>query len=100
MLARSLGKYDKSNLMIVGHTDNVGAATYNEDLSQRRARAAAEYLHAQGVNRRIATHGVGEREPIAANTTESGRQQNRRVEVAIYANEALQEQARREAGGR
>ena len=99
-LARSLSKYDESNLMIVGHTDNVGNANYNQDLSERRARAAAQYLAAQGVARRIATHGVGEREPIAANTSDAGRQQNRRVEVAIYACEAQQEKARAEAAGR
>jgi len=98
-LARSLGKYDESNLMIVGHTDNVGNADYNQDLSERRAQSAAQYLASQGVTRRIATHGAGEREPITANTTDAGRQQNRRVEVAIYASEALQEKARREAAG-
>ena len=98
-LARSMNKYDESNLMIVGHTDNVGDANYNQDLSERRARAAAQYLAAQGVNRRIATHGVGEREPIVDNTTDSGRGQNRRVEVAIYASEAQQDKARRVAAG-
>jgi len=99
-LASNLGKYDESNLMIVGHTDNVGDANYNQDLSERRSRSAAQYLAAQGVNRHIATHGVGEREPITANTTDAGRQQNRRVEIAIYASEAQQEKARQEAGGR
>ncbi len=99
-LANSMKKYDESNLMIVGHTDNVGDANYNQDLSERRARAAAQYLASQGVNRSIATHGVGEREPIAANTDDAGRGQNRRVEVAIYASESQQEKARREAAGR
>ncbi len=98
-LASSLSKYEQSNLMIVGHTDDVGSDSYNEDLSRRRASAAADYLRAQGVSRRITTLGVGEREPVAANSTDSGRQKNRRVEVAIYANEALQDAARREAGG-
>lgn len=98
-LASSLSKYEQSNLMIVGHTDDVGTASYNEDLSQRRASAAADYLRSQGVSRRITTLGVGEREPVASNTTDSGRQKNRRVEVAIYANEALQDAARREAAG-
>ncbi len=98
-LASSLSKYEQSNLMIVGHTDDVGTDSYNEDLSQRRASAAADYLRSQGVSRRITTLGVGEREPVAANSTDSGRQKNRRVEVAIYANEALQDAARREAGG-
>ena len=99
-LANNLGKYDESNLMIVGHTDNVGNADYNQDLSERRAQSAAEYLRTHGVSRHIATHGVGEREPIAANTTDGGRQQNRRVEIAIYASEAQQEKARQEVASR
>lgn len=98
-LARSLGRYDKSSLMIVGHTDDVGSDSYNEDLSQRRASAAASYLRNQGVSRQITTRGVGEREPVMENSTDAGRQRNRRVEVAIYASEALQDQARRQAGG-
>lgn len=97
-LANSLSRYDKSSLMIVGHTDDVGSDAYNEDLSQRRASAAASYLRTRGVDRSIATRGVGEREPVATNTTDAGRQKNRRVEVAIYASEALQDQARRQAG--
>ncbi|MEO7867436.1 MAG: OmpA family protein [Candidatus Eisenbacteria bacterium] len=97
-LANSLSRYDKSSLMIVGHTDDVGSDAYNEDLSQRRASAAANYLRTRGVSRSIATRGVGEREPVATNTTDAGRQKNRRVEVAIYASEALQDQARRQAG--
>jgi outer membrane protein OmpA-like peptidoglycan-associated protein len=98
-LASHLSKYDDSNLMIVGHTDAVGSSEYNQTLSERRAQSAARYLTAQGVSRHIATAGVGEREPVAPNTTEAGRQQNRRIEVAIYASAALQEAARRQASG-
>jgi outer membrane protein OmpA-like peptidoglycan-associated protein len=98
-LAHSLEKYEKSNLMIVGHTDDVGRESYNQDLSERRASSAAQYLTSQGVARwRIATAGRGEDEPIASNSSESGRDQNRRVEVAIYASEAWQEEAKRQAG--
>ena len=96
-LARSLDKYDKSDLMIVGHTDNVGTRAYNQDLSERRANSAARYLHSQGVTRRIATRGLGEDEPVVSNDTDSGRRKNRRVEVAIYASEAWQAEARRQA---
>jgi len=99
-LAKSLIKYNDSNLMIVGHTDAVGTSEYNQDLSERRARAAARYLAGQGVSRYIATAGVGEREPIESNNTEAGRQRNRRVEMAIYASAELQEEARRQAAGR
>jgi len=96
-LARSLDKYDKSDLMIVGHTDDVGTRAYNQDLSERRANSAARYLHSQGVTRRIATRGLGEDEPVASNNSDSGRRQNRRVEVAIYASEAWQAEAKRQA---
>jgi len=99
-LAGSLGEYDDSNLMIVGHTDAIGSSDYNQELSERRAEAAASYLSGQGVSRHIATAGLGEREPVASNDSEDGRQRNRRVEVAIYASATLQEEARRQAEGR
>jgi len=98
-LAASLKRYPESNLLIAGHTDDVGSANYNQGLSERRAESAAHYLNSQGVARAIRTVGLGEREPIASNANDDGRQQNRRVEVAIYANAALQEKARREAAG-
>jgi len=99
-LARNLGQYTDSNLMIAGHTDAVGSAGYNQSLSEQRARAAARYLASRGVTQYVATVGLGEREPVSSNDTESGRQQNRRVEVAVYASAALQEEARRLASGR
>jgi outer membrane protein OmpA-like peptidoglycan-associated protein len=97
-LANSLGKYDDSSLLIVGHTDSVGRAGYNQDLSERRASAAARYLSSRGVDRPISTLGLGESEPIDTNDTGVGRQRNRRVEVAIYASEEAREEARRQAG--
>jgi len=85
-LAASLEKYPNTDLLIVGHTDQLGSAAYNQSLSERRARAAASYLVTQGVSgARIVTRGLGETEPVASNETEAGRQANRRVEVAIYA---------------
>ncbi len=98
-LAKHLVKYDDSNVMIVGHTDAVGSGDYNQTLSEQRARAAARYVNSHGVSRHIATAGLGEREPVSSNDTEAGRARNRRVEVAIYASAALQEEARRQAGG-
>ncbi len=93
-LARSLQEYPNTDAMIVGHTDAVGSDDYNLGLSQRRAEAAAQYLISQGISRsRLTTLGKGEREPVASNDSDYGRQQNRRVEVAIYANEAFREQA-------
>ena len=99
-LAGNLNKYEESNLMIVGNTDDVGSAAYNQTLSEQRAQSASRYLHGQGVTRYIATAGVGEREPVSSNSTEAGRQQNRRVEIAIYASTTLQEDARRQAAAR
>lgn len=98
-LAASMGKWEDSKLMLAGHTDAVGSADYNHGLSIRRAESAARYLAAQGVHQRIVTVGLGEREPVASNETEAGRQQNRRIEIAIYASAAMQEDARRQAGG-
>jgi outer membrane protein OmpA-like peptidoglycan-associated protein len=98
-LAHSLDKYDGSNLLIVGHTDDVGSFDYNQDLSVRRADAARRYLISRNVDpNRIDTQGRGESEPVASNASESGRARNRRVEVAIYASEAWRDQAKREAG--
>lgn len=100
-LARSLDKYPGSDLLIVGHTDDVGANAYNQQLSERRAAAAVDYLVVQGVSRSsVNLRGLGEEEPVSSNSTESGRQQNRRVEVAIFAGEALRAQALRSAGSR
>lgn len=83
-VAASLQKYPNSSIEVIGHTDNVGEAAYNQDLSQRRAVAVAEVLRNSGVpGGRIATIGRGEDAPIASNQTESGRAQNRRVEIII-----------------
>jgi outer membrane protein OmpA-like peptidoglycan-associated protein len=97
-LADSLRDNSQTEVLIVGHTDSKGTGDYNQSLSQRRARSAADYLNAQGVaGSRLRTDGRGENEPIASNDDESGRQRNRRVEVAIYADKAWREEARREA---
>lgn len=88
-LAASLEKYPDSDILIVGHADSDGSDAYNLDLSQRRAAAASAYLQAKGVPAsRLHATGKGESEPIASNDTEAGKQQNRRVEIAIYASEA------------
>jgi outer membrane protein OmpA-like peptidoglycan-associated protein len=96
-LSASLDQYPNTNLLIVGHTDSQGPDSYNWDLSERRARSAAEYLASQGVARsRLRTAGRGETEPIESNDTETGQQQNRRVEVAIFASEAYRNDLRRQ----
>ena len=98
-LASSLDKYPNTDIIIVGHTDAIGSDNYNLSLSERRANAAVNYLVGRGVTRsRLRGAGRGESEPVGANDTEAGRQMNRRVEVAIYANEALKAQAARQGG--
>ena len=83
-VANNLINYPASTIEVVGHTDDTGSAAYNQDLSERRARAVAEVLKASGVPAsRIAAYGRGEDQPIASNTTTEGRAQNRRVEIII-----------------
>lgn len=87
-LARIMSEDDDTNLMIVGHTDSTGDENYNLRLSERRSQSAANYLIEQGIDsNRVQVEGRGEYEPIAENDTEAGRQDNRRVEVAIFASE-------------
>jgi outer membrane protein OmpA-like peptidoglycan-associated protein len=98
-LASSLDKYPGSDLLIAGNTDNVGSDDYNQALSQRRAESAARYLASLGVSdTRLLTRGLGESEPKADNATEAGRSENRRVELAIFANDALKAEARQATG--
>lgn len=92
-LARSLQQYPNTEIMIVGHTDATGSESYNQSLSERRANSAGSYLRSQGVaSNRITTIGKGELEPVASNDSAYGREQNRRVEVAIFASEEYREQ--------
>lgn len=94
-LAASLSKYADSDLLILGHTDQLGSSMYNQALSERRAGSAATYLSSQGVSGlRMSTRGLGESEPVATNETEAGRQANRRVEVSIFASKAAQAAAK------
>jgi len=88
-LASSLEKYPNTRIMIVGHSDAQGGTERSLALSERRAQAMAGLLEQIGVNRaRMTTIGRGDAEPIATNDTDAGRQWNRRVEIAIYADEA------------
>ena len=79
-----LKKFNKTIVDVYGHTDNSGDDNYNLDLSQRRAVAVATILSNQGIDqRRFYIEGRGEEDPIASNSSESGRAQNRRVEIQI-----------------
>ncbi|SOD96818.1 OmpA family protein [Caenispirillum bisanense] len=83
-VGRTLAQNPQTTVDVIGHTDSTGEADYNVDLSLRRADAVMRELTAQGVARdRIEAIGAGEAQPIASNDTETGRAQNRRVEIAI-----------------
>lgn len=93
-LAETLKKYDDTNILIEGHTDITGTRQYNMVLSEKRAQSVADYLKELGVaGKRITTEGYGPDQPVADNNSDYGRQQNRRVEVAIFANEKLKKKA-------
>lgn len=97
-LAKVLNKYDSTEVVIEGHTDNVGSEAYNEKLSRQRAKAVEDYALSLGVDRRrLSSKGLGEMQPIASNETEAGRQENRRVQFVIVANEALKKEAEEQA---
>ena len=94
-LAKVLNKHPDTNILIEGDTDSEGAEDYNQKLSERRAQAVADY--AKGFNvagSRITTVGHGEMQPVASNDTGEGRRHNRRVEVAIFANDAMKNAAK------
>ncbi len=98
-LSKILNKYDDTNILLVGHTDSTGPEEYNLELSEKRARSVADYLTTQNVDSgRFTTDGYGESQPVATNDTEAGRAQNRRVEVAIWANEKLKKVAEEKTG--
>ncbi len=83
-LAGFLAKYPDRTARIEGYTDNVGSSDYNLGLSQRRAQAVKDYLVSQGISgARLTASGKGKSDPIGDNTSSTGRQQNRRVEVVI-----------------
>ncbi len=89
-LAEVLRNNPDTNINIYGYTDSKGADSYNLSLSDRRAAAVKSYLISKGVNSAaMFTMGMGEQDPIASNSTDEGRAQNRRVEFAITANENM-----------
>lgn len=99
-LALVLNKYEDTNILIEGHTDATGSDEYNLELSRRRAQSVANHLSGQQVNAtRFTIMGYGEEQPIATNDTTEGRQLNRRVDVAIYANDKLKKVAAEKAQG-
>ena len=91
-------KYPKTNIIVEGHTDSSGSDAYNMELSKNRAQAVTNYLSSNGIPAsRIETNWFGEDQPKHDNSTAEGRSKNRRVELAIVANEELKEEAKEKA---
>lgn len=93
-LAVILNKYPDTNILVTGHTDFDGSDQFNQTLSEQRARSVSNYTMSRGVSSsRLSIIGLGEKEPIASNETVEGKRQNRRVEIAIFANDDLKKAA-------
>jgi len=98
-LAVILNKYPDTNILLEGHADSDGPEEWNLELSKLRAQSVANYLAGQKVMEpRFTTMGYGESQPVASNETEQGKAANRRVEVAIYANDKLKKTAEKKVG--
>ncbi|MEX0275397.1 MAG: OmpA family protein [Flavobacteriaceae bacterium] len=93
-MAAILLEYPKTNVLVEGHTDSAGSDEYNWQLSQQRAESVTTYLTAKGIDAaRLTTKWYGETQPRATNDTSEGKAKNRRVELAIVANEELKQEA-------
>jgi len=93
-LAVILNKYPDTDILVSGHTDSDGAEEYNQTLSESRAKSVSDYSRMQGVSSsRFTVVGLGEGDPVASNNTDSGKRMNRRVEIAVFANEKLKDAA-------
>ena len=92
--AANLKAKSQTDMLIIGHTDNTGSDRINDPLSLNRASSVRSFLSAQGVDSsRMRVDGKGSHEPVADNSTASGRKENRRVEVYIIPNKAMVEAA-------
>jgi outer membrane protein OmpA-like peptidoglycan-associated protein len=100
-LVEVLNKYPDTDIELQGHTDDTGSEKYNQQLSERRAKAVDDYLTRKGIPaKRVKIKGFGETIPKYENTSESGRAQNRRVEFLISANEKMVADAKKQAGSK
>jgi len=99
-LAKILNKYPDTNILIEGHTDNTGTEDYNMALSKDRAQSVSRYLATVEVaSARFSIAGYGEAQPIVMNDNPEGRQKNRRVDIAVIANDKLKKAAQEKAKG-
>jgi outer membrane protein OmpA-like peptidoglycan-associated protein len=93
-MAETIKKDGQMELLIEGNTDSIGSAEFNKRLSEMRATSVGNFLISEGVAaNRIKIVGMGESNPIASNNTETGRQQNRRVEMGLYASDQMKKEA-------
>jgi len=93
-LAGVFVKYPETNILVEGHTDDTGPDEYNMQLSEKRAKSVAGYLQAKGVPvERFAIKWYGETQPKFPNDSEANREKNRRVELAVYANDEMKKEA-------
>jgi len=98
-LAGVLQEYVDTNVLVVGHTDSVGAEESNMLLSKRRAQAVSSYFTTKGIaSSRLTTNWYGEQTPVGDNATPEGRAKNRRVNIVIIPNEKMKQEAAQEAG--
>ncbi|MEN8007370.1 MAG: OmpA family protein [Candidatus Krumholzibacteriota bacterium] len=99
-LAEVLNKYEDTDILIEGHTDATGSEDYNMTLSRNRAQSVATILEgAHVLVPRFTIMGYGEAQPIGDNATDGGRRANRRVEIAIMANDKLKDAAENKTEG-
>lgn len=97
-LQKIFAEYPETNILVEGHTDDVGTDSYNMTLSQKRATAVTDFLKSAGVSSsRIITKWYGESQPKVANDSEANRALNRRVQFVITANEKMKAEAKQEA---
>jgi outer membrane protein OmpA-like peptidoglycan-associated protein len=83
-VGKVLAEYEQTVVEVAGHTDSTGSNSYNQSLSERRATSVSSYLSGQGViAQRVITLGMGEARPVADNSSKTGRQANRRVEITM-----------------
>ncbi len=93
-LVTILNNYPDTDIEVHGHTDSKGAARYNQNLSEQRAEAVTSYLATNNISTtRLTSLGFGESQPKYSNENSAGRDQNRRVEFAITANEKMRREA-------
>lgn len=98
-LVETLNKEPDTDILVIGHTDNVGTLSANQKVSLARANSVKSYAVSQGLlSGRVQTEGKNFSEPISSNDTDAGRAENRRVEIVVVASKAMQEAAKQEAG--